>query len=152
MEEPKDEVFSVVINPSRLSEFKSIYTTTKWIFGIGISCIILQIASAIAHATYTEPEKYRKSFFAYYLQLKLSNWNTLLYCGIYIIQLVVWLRFTGKMARGLESSDSVTFNQSFNHLRRYNLLFLLGSVVVLLLGILSLWAQIEFAQASAARK
>ena len=152
MEESKDEVLSVVINPSQVSEFRSIYTTTKWIFGIGISCILLQTASAITHATYTEPEKYRKLFFAYYLQLKISGWNTLLYCGIYIIQLVAWLWFTGKMARGLESSDSATFNQAFNHLRRYNLLFLLGSIVVLLSAILSLWAQIEFAQAAASRK
>ena len=107
------------------------------------------ITAGIIHATYSNPERYRK-FLPYYLELKLSTWNTLIYSIIFAGQLFVYLRFARKMTKGLEASDSETYNQSFTSLLRYNQWFLCGMILVVVMGILSVWVQFDLAAASTA--
>ena len=149
MEESNKELFGVMVDPAKLSEAKRTFALTKWIFGLGLFYILLFITSGIIHATYSNPERYRK-FLPYYLELKLSTWNALIYSIIFAGQLFAYLRFTRKMTKGLEASDSETYNQSFDSLIRYNQLYLCGMILVVMMGILSVWVQFDFANASVA--
>jgi len=151
MEQPTEELLGVQVSPSRVAEARAIHATTKWIVAGGLLYCLLRILTNLLHLSYSRPERFRDHL-SYYLLLRVGMWEPYLYCTLFIGQLIFYLRFTTSIKRGLESSDSEVFEQSFTYLRRCNQFYIFGMVVALAMGALNLWYQLDTAHLAAARK
>ena len=146
-----EELLGVTVSPSRVAEARAIYSTTKWIVAGGLLYSLLRILTNLLHLTYSRPERFRNDL-PYYILLRVGMWEPYLYCTLFIAQLIFYLRFATSIKKGLESSDSGIFEQSFTFLRRSNQAYMLGMVVAILMGALNLWYQLDAAHRAALRR
>ena len=151
MEQPTEELLGVQVSPSRVAEARAIYSTTKWIVAGGLLYCLMRILTNLLHYSYSRPERFRNDL-PYYVLLRVGMWEPYLYCTLFIAQLIFYLRFATSIKKGLESSDSEVFEQSFTYLRRSNQAYMLGMVVAIFMGALNLWYQLDAAHRAAARR
>jgi hypothetical protein len=131
------ELLSVSVSPAGAAQIKRLFTSTKWMFRVGLLNSLLAITSSLFRSTYSHPDRYR-SIPSYYWESKLYVGH-LLYYLFFIAQLVLYLRFVRRMNQTLESADNEGFNESFDFLYRSNQWALCGMLVATFYDVLNIW-------------
>ena len=138
MDQVKEDILTVSLNPIGAAQLKKLYSTAKWLFRIGLfNCVFAAICEFVRYA-YTNLEKY-KVIYPLYLQLKVGPWYIMLYSIFFIVQMSLYLRWVRRINRALNALDNETFNESFLLLNRFNQWALWGTGLNALFVILSVW-------------
>jgi len=145
MDNSETELLSITVSSPGAAQIKRLFTSTKWMFRVGIVNSLLAVTSSLFRLTYSRPDRYR-SIPSYYWESKLYAGH-LLYYLFFIAQLVLYLRFVRRMNQTLENSDNEGFNESFDFLYRSNQWALCGMLVATFYGMLNIWVSYSAAMA-----
>jgi hypothetical protein len=137
MDNSETELLSVSVSSPGAAQIKRLFTSTKWMFRVGILNSLLAVTGSLFRLSYSHPDRYR-NIPSYYWESKLYVGH-LLYYLFFIAQLVLYLRFVRRMNQTLENRDNDGFNESFDFLYRSNQWALCGMLVATFYALLNIW-------------
>ncbi len=144
MDNSETELLSITVTPAGAAVIKRLLGVTRWTFSLGIFYSCLWIADGLLRYARMSPERYI-SVKPLYWELKFHQWYLWLYTILFIFQLYSYLQFAQKSNKGLDTLDNEQFNGSFYFLYRSGVVAIICVVMGILLGILSVWANMAVA-------
>lgn len=144
MHNSETELLSINLTPAGAATIKRILGITRWTFSLGILFTCLNLAAALLHDSFTDPEKY-VSIKPLYWQLKYHDWYFGIYTLVFIFQLYTYLQFARSCHMAVDTLDVERFNRSFNFLYRAGVLAFIMTGLSIILGILDVWANMAMA-------
>ena len=73
MEQLTDDLLVVQVAPNRLAEIKAIFTSTKWIVGLGFFYSLVTFTSGLVRVSYLQTERFGAQL-SLYIDLKALPW------------------------------------------------------------------------------
>ena len=142
MEKQDNDFLEVRLDPTGAAYLKKLMVTTRWLFIIGMLLSLLLILQAIVRSPFANPERFSANL-PLYLEMKLFNWYTFIYCLFFSWQVWCYWQFARQANKGAVLLDTAQFNHSFRSLYTSSILALVHLCLTMGMAVLEVLADVN---------
>ena len=135
MENQDNDFLEVRLDRTGIDQLKKLSVTTRWLFILGMLLTLLLFVRTVVHSPFMSAEEFSANL-PLYLEAKLFNWYTALYCLFFAWQVWCYWQFARQANKGAALLDTAQFNHSFRALYRSSVLALVHLCLTIVMAVL----------------